>query len=158
MRIATPTDVVSPDELLSRIRRRYPGLVQITTWGARALRYDPHAAYATGIEFVRIEERDRDDDGGPLHRMGAYRVSFGMAPSRYEAQFGAPPTWQEPIGERSEESPMPVVDSLVPHPVYAWRAWASVVNPSPATVANLWPVLDESYALAVARHAERERR
>lgn len=149
MPITTPDAVVLPDELLAQLRRRYPCLVLATTWGTRALRYHPGDALGHGVDFVTIEERDRALDApAPLDAMGAYRVSFAVAPARFEALFGAPPVW----GAAADATR---VDTIVPHPLYAWMSWAAVVNPSPATVERLWPLLDEGYALARAAHARR---
>jgi hypothetical protein len=148
--------VLSPDELLAHLRRRYPGLVLTTTWNARALRYNPGASHAYGVEFVTIEERDGGDAGAHgLDAIAAYRLSFGLAPERYTALFGAPPQWRDGGADAAEAGAPPRVDVVEPHPRYGWMSWAAVVNPSPATMERLWPLLDEGYALARARHATR---
>ena len=40
---------------------------------------------------------------------------------------------------------------LIPHPVYGRNHWVSVLNPSDATFAELNPLLDEAYRIAVRR-------
>ena len=148
--------VLSPDDLLARVRRRYPGLVLTTTWNARTLRYNPDGSHAYGVEFVTIEERDGGDAGARgLDAIAAYRLSFGVAPERYTALFGTPPQWSDERDAHEAAESMPRVDVVEPHPRYGWMSWAAVVNPSPATMERLWPLLDEGYALARARHATR---
>jgi len=43
------------------------------------------------------------------------------------------------------------LDVLIPHPVYGRNHWVSVLNPSDATFAELNPLLDEAYQIAVRR-------
>jgi len=153
MRIAAAGDVVSPDAVLDRLRHRYPGLVQTTTWGERTLLYNPGAASSHGVYFVTVKERDSASDAASaLDARGAYRVSFAVAPERYRALFGHLP----PRVNASDADVDPLaVDRLMPHPLYAWMSWASVVNPSPGTLEELWPLLDESYALVQSAHDQR---
>ena len=71
MRTASPGDVVSPDDLLAQIRRRFPDLVLTTTWGARSLRYHSGDALGHGVDFVTVEERDRSVCWDLSQRYGA---------------------------------------------------------------------------------------
>jgi hypothetical protein len=155
MHITTGADVVSPDSLLDRLHQRDPGLVQTTTWGERALFYNPGGALPHGVYFVTLKERDSaHDDASALDVRGAYRMSFGVDPSRYQTLFGPPPARGCTYTPAEPDDPL-TVDRLMPHPIYAWMSWAAVVNPSPTTLDALWPLLDESYALALRRHAGR---
>ena len=147
--------VLAPDELLDQIRIRYPGLVQTTTWGERVLFYNPGGALSHGVYFLSLKERDSANDASSqLDEQGAYRVNLSLAPLRYHALFGAPPDRASHHG--SAASPPPI-DVLAPHPVYAWLGWAAIVYPTAATLERLWPILDESYALAQQKHASRLR-
>src|SRR4051812_17313163 len=121
MHIASTADVVSPDVLLDRLQRRYPGLVQTTTWGERALFYNPGATLPNGVYFVTLKERDSaTDDASALDRRGAYRVSFAVDPTRYHALFGPPPA--RGCAYDGTYDPL-AVDTLAPHPIFAWMAW-----------------------------------
>jgi hypothetical protein len=147
-------DALSPDELLDRFRARYPGLVQTTTWGERVLFYNPRGTLPHGVYFVSLKERDSANDrSSELDERGAYRVNFGLTPLRYHTLFGVTPTREEPGSDRGSAGPPS--DTMMPHPVYAWMSWAAIVNPSAATLVQLWPVFDESYALAQTKHAAR---
>ena len=54
------------------------------------------------------------------------------------------------------------VDTLMPHPVYAWMGWVHVLSASPRTFADLRPLLAEAYDAVVAKYpsllAKRARR
>ena len=144
-------DVLSPDLLLDQVRARYPGLVQTTTWGERVLFYNPGNALPRGIHFLSLKERDSaHDTASHLDATGSYRVSFALTEARYETLFGAPPqSATAPSGAGRRD------DRLTPHPVFAWLAWAAIVNPTGVTLEELWPVLDESFALARTKHEAR---
>jgi hypothetical protein len=149
----TLPEVLSPDALLEQIRTRYGGLVQTTTWLERVLVFNPGGAHPHGVHFLSITERDGGDDAvSRLMVNGAYCVNVALTPLRYHACFGAPP--ERTLDSRTADATL-VTDALVPHPVYAWKAWAAIVNPTAATLERLWPVLDESYALARRQYAER---
>jgi len=47
-----------------------------------------------------------------------------------------------------------ILDKLIPHPVYGWMNWVSVINPSKKTIEALLEsgLVDESYFDAVKRH------
>jgi hypothetical protein len=47
------------------------------------------------------------------------------------------------------------VDKLLPHPVYGWMSWVSVLNPSAPTFEKVKPLLAEAHALAAAKYAKR---
>jgi hypothetical protein len=49
------------------------------------------------------------------------------------------------------------LDVIMPHPVYGWRAWICVLNPSQQTWAALRPHLEEGYRLARDRFEHRLR-
>ncbi len=54
------------------------------------------------------------------------------------------------------------VDTLIPHPVYAWMGWVQVLSPSPRIFAGLRPLFAEAYDAVVAKYpsllAKRARR
>jgi hypothetical protein len=49
-----------------------------------------------------------------------------------------------------------VLDQLLPHPVYGWMSWVSVLNPSAATFDTVKPLLVKAYELAVGKFAKRQ--
>lgn len=50
------------------------------------------------------------------------------------------------------------LDWLLPHPVYGWMSWVSVLNPSAANFNTVKPLLAEAYDLAVDKVAKRAAR
>jgi predicted DNA-binding protein (MmcQ/YjbR family) len=47
------------------------------------------------------------------------------------------------------------LNTLLPHPVYAWMSWVCVLNPDEAMIQELASLLDESYDLVVKKYAKR---
>lgn len=143
-------EVLTPDSLLEQVRARYSGLVQTTTWGERVLFYNPQGAMPRGVHFVSLKERDSAHDAtSRLDETGGFRLSFAVSAKRYHALFGVTP---ESHAEATTAQP---IDELAPHPVFGWLSWAAIINPSGSSLERLWPVLDESYALAQEKHAAR---
>ncbi len=47
------------------------------------------------------------------------------------------------------------LDVIMPHPVYAWMAWACVLNPSEQTFEKLKPLIQEAYVFAQEKFKKR---
>ena len=48
------------------------------------------------------------------------------------------------------------IDKIIPHPVYAWMGWISVLNPSNETFTELKTFIQESYEYAVEKFKKRK--
>lgn len=47
---------------------------------------------------------------------------------------------------------------ILPHPVYAWMAWISVINPTKETFDKLKPLINESFFNSKDKFANRKNR
>lgn len=48
------------------------------------------------------------------------------------------------------------LDTIVPHPVYAWMGWVSVLNPTNQTFERLKPLVQEAYEFSVEKFKKRK--
>jgi hypothetical protein len=146
---------LSPDALLAALQTRYPDLVEARTWGERALFYNPGAALPHGVYFVTLKLHDSANDAASrLDARGAYRLNLGLTPAGYAARFSARPPRPAKGGVVATGHDFTVLDTLTPHPIYAWMGWAAILSPSAASLEALRPELDASYA-AVQRKFRR---
>ena len=48
------------------------------------------------------------------------------------------------------------LDTIMPHPVYAWMGWVCVLNPTEQTFDKLKPLIQESYLFAQEKFKKRK--
>ena len=113
--------------------------------------YDPDRALdpARRLPFATIVTKDYGDFDklSKLDRPDVFRLNIGLTRDMYRSLFAPDST----------DYDYSVLDTLLPHPVYAAQSYVCVLNPSEATFERLKPLLDDAYRFAVARH-DRQRR
>ncbi|WP_328460637.1 erythromycin esterase family protein [Actinoplanes sp. NBC_00393] len=88
------------------------------------------------------------DSRSHLDRPGAYRLNIELGRAEFKNAFGYGP---EEFAAHSDEIDFTAADMLMPHPAYAVQGWASVVNPGPATAADVDRLLEHARARSAAR-------
>lgn len=130
----------------------------LEAWGETSFFYNPERALPRGIYFATLKDRDGDNDrASALHRPSVFRLNIGIAKPTYRALFGTLPERPPAGGVVRTGHDFSALDTLLPHPVYAWMAWVCVLNPSEATFRSIEPLLAEAYGLAVAKFTKRMR-
>ncbi len=88
------------------------------------------------------------DEASQLDRPGVFRLNVELGRQGFEAEFGFPPA---ELPGRLPGIDAARLDTVVPHPAYGTHGWASVLNPGPATLADV----DRLLAAALARRTRR---
>ena len=119
-------------------------------WGDTFFICDPRHDLegARRFPFATIVTKDYGDfdNLSRLDREGVFRLNIGVSEATFARLFGDGRTHD-----------FGALDTLIPHPVYAAQHWVSVLNPSEETFANLKPLLDEAYAIALRRAEPRRK-
>ncbi len=110
------------------------------------------------MPFATLVTSDAHDQASNLDRAGVYRLNIGVRPETYEARFGPLPPGPIAADPVHTGHDYTALDRLMPHPIYSPLGWLCVLNPSPATLEALWPLLEEAHAIALERRARRESR
>ncbi|MBG0560276.1 DUF6194 family protein [Actinoplanes aureus] len=105
---------------------------------------DRNRPFATivGHDIPDFDTRSR------LDRPGAYRLNIELGRSEFKALFGYGP---EEFSAHRDEIDFTEADRLIPHPAYAVQGWGSVVNPGPATAAEVERLLEYARSRSAAR-------
>lgn len=139
--------------LIERVLQRFPDLVRKQSWGEDALFYNPEGKLPNGVYFLTVKTRNGPNDAASrLDRVGAFRVSFGVSKPTYRRLWGDLPKRPAAGGTIEAAHDFAAFDQIMPHPVYGWMAWVSVLNLSSATEAAMMPLLDEAYAIVQRKH------
>ena len=128
----------------------------VAAWGETSFFYNPGRKLPRGIYVATIKDKDGDHDcASNLQRPGVYRLNIGISKQTYRALFGPQPARPAAGGVVGTGHDFTVLDQLLPHPVYGWMSWVSVLNPSVTTFDTVKPLLSEAYVLAVGKFAKR---
>lgn len=150
------------DDVIRSLMARYKGLVAIEAWGETSLFYNPIGILKRGAYCLTFKQKDGENDfSSKLDRQNVcYRMNFKISKPTFltyfdESQMPARPAKGQVITLNSKKAYDPtVIDQLIPHPVYGWMSWVSVINPSRKTIEMLLDkgLIEESYQDAINRH------
>ncbi|BFP42084.1 DUF6194 family protein [Flavobacteriaceae bacterium GF1] len=145
-------------ELEDWILNNYSDIVVTNTYGERSFFYNPSGLLPKGIYFTTIKESDGPNDkASHLDRNGTYRISIGIGKSRYQKLFGATPKRAPKGGVVDIDFDFTSVQTLMPHPVYAWMGWVAMNNPSKNQLKTLENLLDIAYGNVLKKFEKRKR-
>ena len=137
-------------------------LYQFLSWkrGETSLFYNPNGLLKRGTYCFTFKEKDGDNDcSSALNRAEVeYRMNFKITKPTFLSQFNEPslplrPSKGNIITLKSGRVYDPtVLNTLIPHPVYGWMGWVSIINPSEQSIEEIVKagLLDESYEHAKA--------
>jgi hypothetical protein len=135
----------------------FEALVPRATWGETAYYYNPGHRMKWGTYFLTYKEKDGPHDtSSSLDRPGIFRLSWWVPREVYEQYFGS--LAKRPQKGRSCETGYDYtrINTLMPHPVYAWVNWLAILNPTASKFYELLPLIRLSYQAAQQRFAQRE--
>ena len=145
------------EEIVDDVLNRFDHLSVKKTWGETSIFFNPNDAATHGSYFLTIKEADGEHDkASGLNREGIYRVSFGISRDSYESLFGPKPLRPSKGGVVKTGHDFTQSNLLMPHPIYAWMNWVQLLNPSEETWNSIQDLVQESYELSKARHANRK--
>lgn len=144
--------------LIQNLTKLYTGLVEVNAWGETSLFYNPSGLLKRGTYCFTFKEKDGDNDfSSALNRNEVeYRMNFKINKSTFLFQFNEPSLPSRPskgniITLQSGRIYDPtVLNTLIPHPVYGWMGWVSIINPSEQSIEDFIKagLFEESYEYA----------
>ncbi|MDE6550076.1 MAG: hypothetical protein K2M44_01060 [Clostridia bacterium] len=146
------------DFILQYCIDNYEGIVLCNSYGERCIFYNPDMSLKRGVYVLTVKDKDGEcDKSSALGRQGVYRVNLGISGDTFTKMFGAKPSRPAKGGIVDMPYDFSALDTVMPHPVYAWMNWICVLNPSDNTFLHLLPLIDEAYSLARAKCGKRMR-
>ncbi len=127
-----------------------------SAWGDSFVTYDPDgtADRSRWQPFATVVTSDYPgfDTTSRLDRPGVFRVNVSAGRELFTELLGYPPAQAQ---GRQDDVDHAVIDTWLPHPVYAAQGWVCVLCPGPATGPRLRTLLQEAHARAAARYRGR---
>lgn len=120
-------------------------------WGDVFVYFSPDGTVPAAQPFATVVTKDYPGEpSSGLDREGSFRVNVHAGSAEFERRTGHAPHDATPDG------PDPATrDVVMAHPVYGPYGWLAVVDPGPATEADVRHLLTGAHAMARARHERR---
>ena len=136
-------------DILDYCIKNLKGTVLIETWGEKAVFYNPDNILKKGVYVLTIKEKDGENDkASGLDRKDIFRVNLGLRKETFIKLFGIIPARPAAGKTVNMNYDFKNTDEILPHPVYAWMGWISILNPAEKTADTLIPFINEAYDFA----------
>jgi hypothetical protein len=146
----------SNNPLTHFLLEKFPGLIVIKAWGETSFFFNPDGSSSRGTYFCTIKEKNgKNDQSSALDRPEIYRFSFALARATFLELFGSIPQRPPKGGIITGPHDFTQLDTLLPHPIYAWMCWVAILNPSEQSFSKLEGMLEQSYQLVVKKHRKK---
>ncbi|MEH2953564.1 DUF6194 family protein [Candidatus Merdisoma sp. JLR.KK011] len=148
---------MTSNEILSYCLSHLKDVVFVESWGEKGIFYNPGGALKRGVYVLTIKEKDGEHDkASMLNRMDVYRVNVGLRKQSFLKRFGVIPKRPSGGDVVNMDFDFTSLDTILPHPVYAWMGWVCVLNPSEKTFEELKELIQESYEYAMEKFKNRK--
>lgn len=149
---------MKPIDIIEYCRIALPDVSIVNSWGETGIFYNPGNKFKRGVYVLTIKEKDGDNDrASDLNREGVYRLNFGIKRETFMELFGSIPHRPSKGGVVDMNYDFSESNTLIPHPVYGWMSWVSILNPTlECFVTKLIPLIQEAYCLAVLKSNKRK--
>lgn len=149
---------MEPIDIIEYCKIAFPDVYIVNSWGETGIFYNPGNRFKRGVYVLTIKEKDGDNDrASDLNREGIYRLNFGVKRETFVELFGSIPYRPLKGGVVDMNYDFSKSNKLIPHPVYGWMSWVSILNPTRECFeTTLKPLLKEAYCLAVLKSHKRK--
>ncbi|KUP04524.1 hypothetical protein Q73_15475 [Bacillus coahuilensis m2-6] len=148
---------MKPKDIIQYVLQSYEGTVRHPNWGELGIFYNPEDKLTKGVYILTIKLKDGpNDQASNLNSDGVYRLNVAIEKDTFVKKFGSIP--KRPLAGQTIEMDVnfAATDEIIPHPVYGWMSWISVINPSEQTFEQLKALIDEGYHLAVTKYKKKK--
>jgi len=132
-------------------------VVLVDSWGEKGIFYNPQNRLKRGVYVLTIKEKDGENDrSSNLNRADIYRVNLGIRKETFKSIFGSIPKRPDKGGIVNMDYDFTVIDKIIPHPIYAWMGWISILNPSGKTFDTLKPFIQEAFEFSKEKFSKKK--
>ena len=148
---------ITPEEVLSYCLSEFEDVVLVESWGEKGIFYNPGNVLKRGVYVLTVKEKDGENDSASmLDRDNIYRINVGLKKQSFINRFGAIPARPKAGQIVKMDFDFTELDTILPHPVYAWMGWVCVLNPSAQTIEAFKALMQESYTFAREKFNKRK--
>ncbi len=147
---------ITPQVIIDRICQSFSDVKPKTSWGETSLFYNPNNQLPNGIYFCTLKEKDgANDQASKLNREGVYRLAIGLPKNTYQELFGSKPARPTKGKSVALDYDFSELNTLMPHPVYAWMSWAQILSPTKEMFEKTTPYIEQAHHEAIIKFVKK---
>ncbi|WP_290880085.1 DUF6194 family protein [Helicobacter sp.] len=151
-------EAMMTNDILSYCLSSLKDTTLVESWGEKGIFYNPNSVLKRGVYVLTIKEKDGNNDKiSLLNRDNVYRVNVGLRKQTFIERFGYIPKRPSAGNIVKMDYDFTILDTIIPHPVYAWMGWVCVLNPSNKTFEEFKIMIQESYEFAKEKFVKRKK-
>ncbi len=151
--------MIEIENIVTKICQDFSGVVAKSSWGETALFFNPDGKLPNGVYFCTFKAQDgANDQSSGLGRDGVFRIAIGVSAKTYALYFGTKPARPLKGGVVKTGHDFSALDTITPHPIYAWMNWIQILSPSADRLDEIFPLIDDAYTLATKKYQQRIRK
>lgn len=148
---------MEPIEVINYCLKNLNDTVLVESWGENGIFYNPNGVLKRGIYVLTVKEKDgQNDKASDLNRKNIYRVNLGLRKDTFKQLFEFIPKRPAAGGVVEMDYDFKALNKIIPHPVYGWMGWISVLNPTQETFEELKPLIEEAYLFAKEKFVKKK--
>ena len=141
--------MLNQKSIIDYILKQKSGCYPKNTWGETSLFYNPQQLLPNGVYFMTVKMNDGDNDkASNLDRDDVYRINMGIGKKAYLELFGETPKRPAKGGIVETGHDFTLLNTILPHPIYAWMGWVCILSPSNEFFDNYQYLIDIAYESA----------
>lgn len=146
------------NEILKICRTNLNDVVLVDSWGEKGIFYNPQNTLKRGVYVLTIKEKDGENDkASHLDRQNIYRINIGIRKETFQRMFGEIPKRPAKGGIVAMDYDFTKIDTIMPHPIYAWMGWINILNPSEQTFEKIKPLIQEAYEFSQEKFCKKKK-
>jgi hypothetical protein len=145
-----PRIYMEAEEIENYILEHFININPLDTWGERSFFVNPENKLKRGTYFATIKNKDgKNDSASNLDRKNIYRLNIGISREKYLSLFEIIPKRPSKAMVITGDYNFQQVNEILPHPVYGWMNWVSILNPDKTTFEHCKSLLEDAYIKAL---------
>jgi len=142
--------MIKPIDIENYILETFQDVYPLSTWGEKSFFLNPENKFKRGTYFATIKQKDGENDkASNLSQENIYRLNIGISKDMYLSLFDSLPKRPSKGGIILGNYNFQKKDIILPHPIYGWMGWISILNPSQKTFKNCKSLLKNAYLKAL---------
>jgi hypothetical protein len=134
------------EDIEDYILKNFDDVNPLDSWGEKSFFLNPGQQLKRGTYFATLKAKDGENDKASfLDRDNVFRLNMGLTKDCYLSLFSHLPERPAKGCCIKGDYDFHKLNTILPHPIYAWMGWVCVLNPDSKTFEHCKNLLDNAY-------------
>jgi hypothetical protein len=134
------------EDIENYIIKNFDDIHPLNSWGEKSFFLNPNKKLKRGTYFATLKTKDGENDNSSfLDRDNVFRLNMGITKEFYLSLFSHIPERPAKGCFIKGDYNFQKLNTILPHPIYAWMGWICVLNPDSRTFEECKNLLNNAY-------------